>query len=96
MSQSEDKEISVPLIGGLVVEDLARSAFFGFALGAILFVVSDQTDVIRSTLSKMGFLNAARYLGVKQLVIFGMVLGVGLGLAGRFFSRGRSDGPVQQ
>ncbi|WP_103027524.1 hypothetical protein [Salinibacter altiplanensis] len=90
MNQSEDENPSSPLIGGLLIEDLVRSAFFGFVFGAVLFVVSDQTGIVQRTLSWMGFLSASRYLGVKELAIFGMGLGVTLGLAGQLFSRGVS------
>lgn len=88
MTQSEDKTRSTPLVGGLLVEDLVRSAFFGFVFGAVLFVVSDQTGLVQRTLSWMGFISASRYLGVKELAIFGMGLGVALGLAAQLFSRG--------
>ncbi|WP_103020295.1 hypothetical protein [Salinibacter altiplanensis] len=90
MNQSEDENPSSSLIGGLLIEDLVRSAFFGFVFGAVLFVVSDQTGIVQRTLSWMGFLSASRYLGVKELAIFGMGLGVTLGLAGQLFGRGVS------
>ncbi len=88
MSQSEDETISSPLVGGLLVEDLVRSAFFGFVFGAVLFVVSDQTGIVQRALSWMGFISVSKYQGVKELAIFGMGLGVALGLAGQLFSRG--------
>ncbi|WP_263785648.1 hypothetical protein [Salinibacter grassmerensis] len=91
MSHSEDETISTPLVGGLLIEDLVRSAFFGFVFGAILFVVSDQTGMVQRVLSQMGFVGASRYLGVKELAIFGMGLGVTLGIAGQLLSRGFSS-----
>jgi len=52
-------------------------------------MLSAQTGIIGSLLQELGFPNVSEHLGVKQLVIFGICLGVTLDLAGKLLNQGR-------
>ncbi len=76
-------------IDGKLVGDLIRSAVLGFVFGSLLFVLSDQTGVVGQALHSLGLHEAAKHLGVKQLALFGIVLGVTVDLVIKLGRRGR-------
>lgn len=75
-------------IAGLI-EEFIRPAVLGFAFGSLLFVISEQTALIDHALHWLNLSEMGKYLGPKQLAIAGVLLGIGLNVLDKLFTRTR-------
>ena len=72
-----------------LAESFIKSAVLGFAFSSILFVVADQTGLAAPLLRWLHLPGTGGHLGAKQLVLLGVLFGVGLNALDRLVCRAR-------